>query len=174
MTVQSITPLLAVYLDHKSELRRFVIARAGDAVDADDTLQDLYLKIVRAGPELQAEYPLALLYRLTANLVMDRLRRQRRALTRDGEWRRAHHLEVGGQDVVDEPSPEAGVGARQRLKALLAAVETLPPQTRRVFQLHKFEGLSHAETAVRLGISRSAVEKHISLALRRLMERLES
>jgi RNA polymerase sigma-70 factor (ECF subfamily) len=38
--------------------------------------------------------------------------------------------------------------------------------------LHKFDGLTHAETAARMGISRSAVEKHVSLALGHLLKRV--
>jgi RNA polymerase sigma-70 factor (ECF subfamily) len=50
-------------------------------------------------------------------------------------------------------------------------LDRLPAQTRQVFVMHKFEGLTHTEVAHRLGISRSAVEKHVSTALRRLLER---
>jgi RNA polymerase sigma factor (sigma-70 family) len=53
-------------------------------------------------------------------------------------------------------------------------VETLPPQTQRVFRMHKLEGLSHAETAARLGVSKSAVEKHMITALKRLLARREA
>jgi DNA-directed RNA polymerase specialized sigma24 family protein len=41
-----------------------------------------------------------------------------------------------------------------------------------VLRLHKFDGLSHGEVAARLGISKSAVEKHMAVAmahLRRLL-----
>ena len=62
--------------------------------------------------------------------------------------------------------------ARQRLEKLSKALETLSPVTQRVFRLHKFEGLTHAETAERMGISRSAVEKHVSLALGHLLKRV--
>jgi RNA polymerase sigma-70 factor (ECF subfamily) len=58
------------------------------------------------------------------------------------------------------------------LAKVLKAVEALPPQCRRVFRLHKFDGLSHAEVAEKLGISRSAVEKHISAALKSLTRTL--
>jgi RNA polymerase sigma-70 factor (ECF subfamily) len=38
--------------------------------------------------------------------------------------------------------------------------------------MHKFEGLSHPQVAAALGISRSAVEKHVMAALRHLAARL--
>ena len=62
--------------------------------------------------------------------------------------------------------------ARQRLSRINAIVETMGPQRQKVFRLHKLEGLTHQEVAARLGISRSAVEKHISMALKTLVAAL--
>ncbi|WP_395445608.1 sigma factor-like helix-turn-helix DNA-binding protein [Caulobacter sp. UC70_42] len=50
--------------------------------------------------------------------------------------------------------------------------EDLPEKTRQAFRLHKLEGHSHVETARRMGISVSTVEKHISSALKTLTRRL--
>jgi RNA polymerase sigma-70 factor (ECF subfamily) len=55
---------------------------------------------------------------------------------------------------------------------MMAALDSLPPQVARAFKLHKLEGLSHAETAAVMGVSRSSVEKHISAALKALTARL--
>ena len=81
-------------------------------------------------------------------------------------------LEKGGREVADEPSADEVVTARQRLRALVEAVDDLPEKTRHAFQLHKLDGLCHAETARRMGISTSTVEKHISSALKTLTRRL--
>ena len=62
--------------------------------------------------------------------------------------------------------------APEKWRALVEAVDDLPEKTRHAFQLHKLEGLSHAETARRMGISTSTVEKHISSALKTLTRRL--
>ena len=55
----------------------------------------------------------------------------------------------------------------------MASLESLPPRMREAFKLHKLEGLSHAETARSMGISISAVEKHISGALKLLLEQVQ-
>ena len=104
--------------------------------------------------------------------TLDRLRSQKRSGTRDSDWRDATTTVVAGHEVADEPSADEVVASRQRLKALVEAVEDLPEKTRQAFRLHKLEGHSHVETARRMGISVSTVEKHISSALKTLTRRL--
>ena len=167
------SPLLDAYFERRSALKRFFQARFGAAsVEADDLMQDLYLKLAEQESGAPVTNPGAYLYRLAHNLTLDRIRANRRALTRDGDWRLAHHGVCDREDAADLPEAEAAVAARQRLGRLMAAVDTLPAQTARVFRLHKLEGLSYAGTAARLGISRSAVEKHMTTALRRLLKQV--
>lgn len=160
--------LLTAYLAKKNDLRRFFIARTGSVDQADDLVQELYVKVAAIGNETLIENAPAYLYRLAANLMLDRMRQQRRSSLRDGEWLSQNRLGLG-DDVDDQPDPVSGLAARQSLAQIVAALGELTPQTRRVFQMHKFEGLSHAQVAARLGISRSAVEKHVSTALKHLL-----
>lgn len=162
--------LIDAYLQMRGDLSRFVAARLGGQADVEDVLQELYLKASRIPEASDVRDPRAYLYRLASNLMMDRWRSTRRAAARDGAWRMAFH----GVDVgVDEaPSAEATVDARQRLQALVRALDALPEKTRGVFRLHKFDGLSYAEVAEREGMSRSSVEKHMMQALRVLAERV--
>lgn len=166
-----LSPLASVYLERRDDMRRFFLARLGGRGDVEDLVQDLYLK-VQAVTETPIENPSAYLYRLASNLMLDRLRRAKRSGSRETEWRRTHHASVGALDVADIPDAESATIARQRLEKLSSALETLAPLTQQVFRLHKFEGLTHVQTAERLGISRSAVEKHVSLALRHLVTKV--
>jgi RNA polymerase sigma factor (sigma-70 family) len=163
-----LSPLASAYLERRDDMRRFFLARLGGRGDVEDLVQELYLK-VQAVSEEPIENPPAYLYRLASNLMLDRLRQAKRSSARETEWRRTHHASVGALDVSDTPDAESAVIARQRLEKLSSALEALAPLTQKVFRLHKFEGLSHAQTAERLGISRSAVEKHVSLALGHLV-----
>lgn len=167
----NLSPLASAYLERRDDMRRFFLARLGGRGDVEDLVQELYLK-VQAVAEGPIDNPPAYLYRLASNLMLDRLRQARRTSARETEWRRTHHASIGDQDVSDTPDAESAVMARQRLEKLSSALEVLAPLTQEVFRLHKFEGLSHAQTAERLGISRSAVEKHVSLALSHLVTRV--
>ncbi len=162
---------MSAYLLKRQDLLRYFTMRLNAAAAAEDVVQEIYLRIV--GAEVgEIDNPSAFLYRLGTNLMLDRLKQQRRSVARDDAWQGARHLRVGGEDMAADPPADDAVDARQRLRRLLAVVDEMPPQRRRAFRLHKFDGLSHAETATAMGISRSAVEKHISAALRLLLSRL--
>jgi RNA polymerase sigma factor (sigma-70 family) len=165
-------PLLALYLERRANLVRFFAARAGSAAAAEDLAQELYLKLAIRDPGTAAENPLALIYRIALNLMLDRARGEARSAAREAAWRQAAHAEVAGEDVAHEPAPDEAAASRQRLRQLVEAAAELPPQMQRAFRLHKLEGLSHAETARVMGISVKSVEKHISAALKTLTARL--
>ena len=79
-------PLLAVYLEKRPNLVRFLAARLGALEAAEDVAQDLYLKVSGMEAVEGVQNPMALLYRMGANLMLDRLRRDRRAAVREDAW----------------------------------------------------------------------------------------
>ena len=150
-----------------AELLRYLSRRFGSNVEADDVLQDTFLRIHSIAPETDIKNPRSYLFRMADNLATDHIRArqslERRFLTGDDA------------DSTDErPSPERIVDYRQRLGRLEQAVAELPPRQRQVFLMHKFDGMSHSEIADELGITKSAVEKLIMKALAHLRERLSN
>jgi RNA polymerase sigma-70 factor (ECF subfamily) len=169
---RSPSPLLAAYLERQEDLRRFFLARLGQSGEVDDLIQDLYLKVAAVPADEEIRSLGAYLYRLANNVMLDRLRRTRRSVRRDSDWRRLYHVITPGEDASDTPNAETTAAARQHLDRVLAAIEALPPTTQRIFRLHKLEGFSHAETAAKIGMSRSSVEKHMMEALRHLVAKV--
>lgn len=165
-------PLIEIYLERRANLVRYFAARTGSLAVAEDLAQELYLKIAGRDPDVTAENPVALIYRIATNVMLDRARGEARSVARDGAWREVAHDSLGGVDVAGEARADDAVASRQRLRRLVEAVAELPPQMQRAFRLHKLEGRSHAETARAMGISIKSVEKHISAALRNLTARL--
>jgi len=163
--------LVEVYLRKRPELLRFFAMRLGSPAAAEDLVQDIYVRIV-SGTIGEVINPGAYLYRLGSNLMLDRIKKQRRAAARDTAWRQHAHPGAGAETVAELSPADEALAARQRLAKLIEAVQGLPPQCQRAFRLHKLEGLSHAETAAAMGVSRSAVEKHVSNALRVLLDKV--
>jgi RNA polymerase sigma-70 factor (ECF subfamily) len=104
--------------------------------------------------------------------MLDRLRQQRRAATRDGDWRDVQTSLVQGHEVADEPPADEALASRQRLAAVVALLEALPPAQRAAFRMYKLEGSSQAEVAAALGCSVSSVEKYVRAAMKQLVEKL--
>jgi RNA polymerase sigma-70 factor (ECF subfamily) len=164
--------LIGLYLERRADLVRFFTMRLRSAAAAEDLVQDIYVRLSGLEAPADIQNPMAYLYRLGSNLMLDRLRGERRAANRDGAWLESQTTRIGIHEISAEPSAEAAVAARQRLALLTEALKELSPQTQRVFRMHKFEGLSHPEVAAAIGISRSAVEKHMMAALKHLLARL--
>jgi len=165
--------LLAVLERHRRELLRFLAARCGDPVEAEDHLQELWLRASRleSGPIADGR---AYLFRMANNLVLDALRTRQRAMARDRHWL----VEDGGGDGAPEeradnalPADEAIV-RRQEIDRLRVAIAALPPGAREALRLFRIEGKPQGEIAGIMGISRSGVEKHLALAMRHLKNSL--
>lgn len=163
-------PLLDAYLRRREDLRRLLAARAG-AGEAEDLVQDLYLKVVALENQEAILDPDAFLFRLAYNLAADRRRGAQRRVARDDRWRQETTTLVAGVPVADAPAADVVAAARQEVSRMLAVVDGLPPRAREVFRLHKLDGLTYAEVAQRLRISVSAVEQHMHRALSELVRR---
>lgn len=164
-------PLLATYLKRRPELERYFRIRLRSAEAAQDLVQDIYLKIVRRPPDAISN-PTAYLYRLGANLMLDRLKQERRISRRATAWSEVYHNPLGGELAADAPAADDALAARQRLGSVIAAVQELPPQVQEAFRLHKLQGLSHAETAEAMGVSRSSVEKYLMASLKAILAKV--
>lgn len=164
--------LIETYLDRRADLVRFFTLRLRSDAAAEDLVQEIYVRAARVAGDTPIENPAAYLYRLGSNLMLEQMRGQRRSAARDTAWGETQAMTLGQEQVADEAAADDVVAARQRLAAVIRAVGELPPRTQEVFRLHKLEGLSHSETAARLGVSRSAVEKHMIAVLKHLALRL--
>jgi RNA polymerase sigma-70 factor (ECF subfamily) len=173
LTIDARPALLAAYLERRDELVRFFTRRLKSGAAAEDLVQDIYLRIATVEPGVEVRNAAGYLYRLGSNLMLDKIRSERRRAVRDHNWRDSHRTLLGAEEVSEDPPADNTVAARQRLEAVVAIVRDLPEQTQRVFRMHKFDGQSHSEVAQTLGISRSAVEKHCMAALRQFAVRLQ-
>jgi RNA polymerase sigma-70 factor (ECF subfamily) len=159
--------LRAALLDHRAALLRYFIARRVPAEEAEDILQDLAVKLASHASGPIAD-PLAYLYRVANNLMLDRRRAEMRSQRRDQDW---HELGGSGALGVSEtPSGERVLVAREQLAEAEAALKALGERTDFVFRRFRVDGQNQRDIADELGISLSAVEKHLQKAYRALIE----
>ena len=154
------------FREYRNPLHAFFARRLGSDADLDDLVQEVFYRIFVLGRQDQLENPQAYVFQVAANLIRDR---SRRAVTRS---KMSRQLALENANRVEEISPERVLQGRQAISVLRAALEELPPRTRAVFLLHRFEGFKYREIAKRLGISPSSVEKHMMAAIKHVFARM--
>lgn len=158
-----------LFQKRRAALVRFVNAKVHNQAEAEEIVQEAFIKFCAAYDPAQVAAPEALLARIASNLVIDRVRGARARATREETWSKIH---IEGADDCSSrdasPDPARTLAAKQDVQAALQVLEALPAKTRQIFFLHRFEGLSHAEVATRTGIPKSTIEKHMIRAIKAL------
>lgn len=161
--------LQSVFMANRLALARYLRARLrGDTV-AEDLLQDLWLKLssLETGPVAE---PLAYLFRMAENLLLDRRRSAIRRTNRETEWIRGQIDGTIDHAIDGQPSPERILLARDHLRRVTAALDALPERTAFAFRAVRIDGVLQRDVAATMGISLSAVEKHLQRAYRAIVD----
>ncbi len=133
-----------------------------NADDAKDAVHPVFTKIWRGKPQVAEESVRGYLLAATRNQCLHLLRS--RQLQRQME----HELQ---QDMAVSDSEEC----KELLQQLQQVIEdNLTEQDRRVLSLHYEEDMTYSETAKVLGISTSAVNKHITRSLAKIRKNLNA
>lgn len=140
-------------------LRQLLRGRGQSREDADDVIQDAFLRLqlyYRKGGEVRELEPFLVrtVLRLSSNARRDA---RRRAVAEQD----VHEFSL----VCTEPAPESSIAAEQSLRHIADKLRELSPVTRDVFLLHRVDGMSYAQIAKLFGISTKAVERRIARAM---------
>lgn len=155
---------------NRQKLLRFLTLRLGSTEDAEDCLQDLWVKVATMGSGPVAD-PAPYLFRMADNLAIDRLRSNRRRVYRDDAWQTARQTYPSEAD--DQPSIERELIGRERLARMEQALNRLPERTSSVFRRFRIDGVPQKQIARELGITVSAIEKHLQKASRAVLDALD-
>ncbi|MFF9277042.1 RNA polymerase sigma-70 factor [Streptomyces griseosporeus] len=152
MSALSADPGQQVFQEHRRLLFSVAYRLLGSAADAEDAVQDAWLKWSAADRSRVAD-PKAYLTRIVSNLALERLRSTRHQReTYVGPWLPEPIL-TGGD------ASEAVTDAESVSMAMLVVLETLSPLERAVFVLREVFAFSHAEIAEAVERSEAAVRQ---------------
>lgn len=147
---------------HQPELRNFAYRCVGSWADADDIVQQTYLRFMGTPKVAEVGNVRAYLFKMVRNLARDwiRSRRVRDSFTQDAVLRAldASH------------SAEHICASQDELTQVCARIANLPPQCRAALLLYRHEGLCLEEVGQRLGIQPRSVHKLIARAITYLLE----
>ena len=154
----------ALFEHHRSRLFGLAYRMLGTPADAEDVLQDAWLRL--QSQDLAAlDDPEAWLVTVTTRLALDRLRR--------AKAERAHYTGPWLPEplVPDAEHPDATLERGESLTlSFLLLLERLSPEERAAFLLHEVFDYSHAEAAAILGIAEDACRQRVHRAKGRLRE----
>ena len=146
------TPLEEIYREYGDLVFRTAFRVAGNATDAEDVLQTVFLRLASPGKaeRLGAE-PRGYLQRAAVNGALDLLRTRQSA---------AGTVPIEGREDgfhAKAPLPDAASEARELRGRLRRALSRLAPRVAEVFVLRAVEGLPNREVARLLGSSPATV-----------------
>ena len=151
--------MVDVFRGLDAPLRAFLAQQTRSLDDAEDLVQEIFLRLWRMGASTEIRSFKAFAFKMACNLVKDRSRRTYTRMMRQA-------VPAGELQLSDMGEGEPS-GVVQSLQMLAIAAETmakLRPSTREAFLLYRMEAWSHAQIAAQMGISVSMVEKHVSQA----------
>ena len=160
--------LFSVQLAHGRQLRRFFTARARNAADAPDLVQEVFLRLLRIDHHESIRNPQAYLYTVASHVL-------HQYIMRDTVASEVVRLADVVPDLCseEETDPYVALEIERRFEDLGRALEQHSPRAYATLMFHRCEGVPLKEIAARLGVSYSMVKSYLAEALAYCHRRLE-
>jgi RNA polymerase sigma-70 factor, ECF subfamily len=158
----------AVVHRHYGALQRCARAYLREDAEAEDVVQSVLERTWRGAHTWNdPDHLLSYVFRAVTNESLNRLKRRRRRSLVEAR------IETDFERADDALTPpDASLQLSQLEFAFERSVTRLPDARRRIFELHRYGGLTYREIAERLGISIKTVETQMGRALKMLYEDL--
>jgi RNA polymerase sigma-70 factor (ECF subfamily) len=143
-----------------------VYGMLGNADDAQDVAQDVFVRLHYALPTLRADEAFSTyLYRIALNLCRDRARRKKRVRFQSIDTPRSHDPDGEG-DPMDFPDyaklPEEELSGDELQRRVREAVQSLTDDHRSVIVMHHFQGMEVNDIAKILGVPSGTVKSRLA------------
>ena len=131
--------------------------------DAEDAVQELYLKLIKTPDKFtDIQDPAALGITILRNICIDIIRRR--------EKRKSEELHE--YLIADTSSPDRAAAEKDKLRILIHEIDKLPQKQSIVLRMRAIEGLEYDEISQRTGLSQVNIRVLISIARKTLKKNL--
>lgn len=152
---------------YSRRLRAFIHGRVWDEAEAEDILQEVFLRVHRnLCCQTEWDKPESWIYQIARNLIIDHYRRRREML----EIPDSLPADPGGGEyavLVEDPEAELALSLKE-------LVDELPEPYRQALILTEYQGLSQKQLAERMDISLSGAKSRVQRAREKLRDMLLS
>ena len=163
MIMNKFLTLTNYYVTHRDELLAYVSSRLGNSVEAEDLVQNVFLRLLTSDKMITDVTLSALVYTTTRNLITDYYRRRTHFEAYE------HYLK--NTDSIDE-SAESILSIRDITEQLERGLARVPENCREVYRLHIYGGMKVAEISERLGEGYKSVEHRLGIARKSVRQQL--
>lgn len=158
----------SLYVEIRSSLTRYVARYFKRSHEAEDVVQEAFVKVMQAQHERRIQSPKSYLFRTARNLSLAQINKKSYKLTDElGDL-------LSESELLASRSLEADYEVRENFEVFCRAVQALPVKCRRAFVLCRVYGFKQQEVAERMGITLSAVEGHLTRATRRCIDYVDA
>ena len=153
------------YRDHRDELLAFVSSRLGGAVEAEDIVQNVFLRLLTTDKMITEITLPALTYTIARNLISDYYRR------RNTYEEFEHYIKRSSDDYS---SMESVISAKELTELLERGLARVPENYREIYRMHIYGGMKVGEISQTLGEGYKSVEHRLGVARKALRSFLEN
>lgn len=162
----------SLFLSHRESLIHTILGIVDCPQTAEDLAHEAYLKMLHAVETQEINFPRPFLYQIARNLALDHLRKERIRQRTDSHD--SDDTTLLDSLPASTPTPEQQAVDQQQVGLMLSALDRLSERRRQILVLHKFHHWTYERIAEYYGISRSAVEKNVHIALAHLLASQEN
>ena len=149
-------------------LRTYFYNRLRSQDEVDDYLQELYCRVLVYKHPSQIQSVKKFVFTIALNLMRDK---SRRVITRMGKKMiPIDEMDEAEAVFIDSANPTRVIAGMQKMVQVERVINRFPINCKKAFLLHRVQGLTQKEIALKIGVTVSAVEKYIMLAKKKLFE----
>ena len=152
------------YAAHRDELLSFIAVRITNAVEAEDLVQDIFLRLLRGHHLITPDTLPALIYTMARHAVSDYYRRRR-------IYEEYEHY-IKRSDCTSEI--ESLISARQLMERMERSLARLPQACCEIYRLHIYDGMKVSDIARELSLPYKQVENRLGQARKAVRQQLRS
>jgi RNA polymerase sigma factor (sigma-70 family) len=158
----------SLFTEHRRSLVDYAASIVGSRAQAEDVVQEAWLRFDEVARQRLLGEPLAYLYRIVRNLALD----GRRAAARELRLLAREPVAVAAASSTFNPTPERVALYKDELRLLHEALAELPKRTRIAFEMHRMGDCKLREIAEHLEISLPLAHRLVADGLEHCRRRL--